>query len=83
MNKNKWISVKDKLPDFFTDVLVSCIDKAGITYKIGDQYCAIDRYCKWNDGEPDSFRTDRFFGEVTHWMVLPKPPKLEECPTVS
>jgi len=73
----EWISVKDRLPEPFVDVLVSARDTMGLTYKIGEQYCAIDRFCIWTDGEPPSFRTSRFdYGIVNHWMPLPEIPNV-------
>ncbi len=76
---SEWIKVTDRLPEDFVDVLVYCIDKQGFTYEVGEKYCAIDRYCKWQDGSPSSFRTTAFgYGEVTHWMPLPLPAKDEE-----
>lgn len=74
----KWISVKEKLPELFIDVLAYCINECGATYEKGDRYCCIDRLCKWTDDYPESFRTDRFYGHVTHWMLLPEFPK-EDC----
>lgn len=79
---NEWISVEDKLPEKFMDVLCWCISLSGpsiepmsVMQKY-EQYASIDRYCKWNDGYKDSFRTSRFYdAKVTHWMPLPEPPK--------
>jgi hypothetical protein len=72
--KNKWIKVEDKLPEPFVDVLVYYINKTGTIFDQDEKYYAIDRLCTWKDGEIGSFATDRFFGNVTHWMILPNPP---------
>lgn len=71
----EWISVSTKLPLLFEDVLVVAINENGETYEKGEKYMAIDRLVKWMDGYETCFRTDRFYGKVTHWMLLPKPPK--------
>lgn len=72
---SEWISVEERLPELFEDVLTYCINVSGETYALGERYMAVDRLVKWNDGYRTCFRTDRFFGEVTHWMPLPKEPK--------
>ena len=72
---SEWISVKDSLPYPFVDILAYCTNATDLTYEKGEKYCAIDRWCIWMDGEEPSFRTDRFFGKVTHWMPLPEAPK--------
>lgn len=81
-----WISVEEQLPQlvdeiYSEDVLTWCISHGKPnewgcpnTYAAEESYMAIDRITKWNDASP-SFRTSRFFGKVTHWMPLPKPPK--------
>lgn len=74
----EWISVKERLPTAWDDVLCWCVNEHGETYQKGEWYAAIDRFCIWSDWHSPSFRTDRFFGKVTHWMPLPEPPKKEE-----
>ena len=69
----EWISINKMMPEPFLDVLVYAINTHGDTYDKGEKYLAIDRIVQWND-MPLSFRTDRFYGEVTHWMPLPKLP---------
>ena len=71
----EWISVKDKLPQYFVDVIAFCQNEDGLTFGNGEKYCSIDCFIKWKDGHEDCFRTDRFYGKVTHWMPLPKPPE--------
>jgi hypothetical protein len=84
---SEWISIEDDLPKikdndvYSDDVLTYCISD-GVsrqfnmpnTYMEGEKYLAIDAITRWRDSSP-SFRTDKFYGKVTHWMPLPKPPK--------
>jgi hypothetical protein len=85
-----WISVEDGIPkinklDYCSeDVLTYCVShgmNSAIgpnTYIKGEKYMAIDRFVIWSDRKEPSFRCDRFFGTVTHWMTLPKRPKDKE-----
>ena len=60
----QWISVKDRLPDSGTGVLV-----------FTDDYCAYTAHYDgywWLSGEPT------LSYNVTHWMPLPAPPEVEE-----
>jgi hypothetical protein len=57
-----WISVKDRLPDDYSDVLV--YDYDGMQYDIG--WYDFEGYKGWvNTNMEDS---------ITHWMPLPEPP---------
>jgi hypothetical protein len=84
----KWISVKDSLPDliknlpYSQDVLTVCMSHGRPTefgtpntYPKGEKYISIDRRVKWEDNNEISFVTERFYGDVTHWMPLPEFPK--------
>lgn len=79
---SEWINVKDRLPEIVKDsrrsedVLVFCIShgKMPNTYQKDEGYLSVDALIKWNDA-PTSFRGDRFFGTVTHWMPLPLAPE--------
>ena len=64
----KWISVKDRLPEETID----CIVHYQHAYCDNDDYWAIGFCCY--DGE--KFQLDPAY-KVTHWMPLPKPPKGE------
>lgn len=59
----KWISVKDRLPDEFKNVIVA--NKRGKTYDIDKAW--------WN-----GYSWDRCgkgpYRNVTHWIPLPEPP---------
>lgn len=73
---DKWISVKDRLPEYNTDVLV---------YAIGKSYDSVITITSYTDSkfgfaikywiEPWQY----FFYDytITHWMPLPPPPKEE------
>ena len=62
---NAWISVKDRLPEDFQEVLASDgIDISASTFF---------RYEK----DDYSFSLCQFYNEVTHWQPLPEPPKGE------
>lgn len=58
----EWISVKDRLPDPFVDVLVSRNGKISIDYY----------------EEDGSFAYDFKGRRVTHWMPLPQPPIVDK-----
>jgi hypothetical protein len=63
----EWISVKDSLPDYSIDVLVT----DGKKIQVGSRFML-------GKGEfflPD-YRED--FSEITHWTPLPPPPKPNE-----
>lgn len=84
----QWISVDDRLPEIdeetgkSLDVLVVCISHGETTefghlntYPYGHKYLAMDTMVKWPDMEIPSFRSQRFYGRVTHWMPLPEMPE--------
>jgi hypothetical protein len=61
----EWISVKDRLPEKFVDVLSYCDHNASF------QIDCVDEKGKWYSEYKYSGYT------VTHWMPLPQPPKGE------
>ena len=82
-----WCDVKYRLPELMEnlphsrDVLAYWIshgrsNEMGFpnTYAEGESYLSIDRLVLWSDTQEITFRCDRFYGKVTHWMELPKPP---------
>lgn len=84
---SEWISVEDRLPEIpkgfneSEDVLAFCVSNGEPTefgypnmFEKDKTYQCIDRIVKWIDKEDVSFRTDKWYGKVTHWMPLPKPP---------
>jgi len=86
-----WYDVKNRLPElknnqpYSDDVLVFCIshgepNEMGFpnTYPKGETYLSIDRLVLWSDTQKISFRCDRFYGKVLHWMELPKPPEMKD-----
>lgn len=75
---SEWISAEDRLPKENEEVIIICISHGEPsefghmnTFKKGEKYRAIDSIVKWKDREYCSFRADRFWGIVTHWMPLP------------
>lgn len=84
----EWISVEDRLPEILgdlhnsSDVLTFCVSHGQRnefghmnTYLEGETYLGIDCLVKWEDRGIPTFRSDRFYGKVTHWMPLPEPPQ--------
>ena len=62
----QWISVKDRLPENYIDVIVfDAISRVMFPAAIGSS----------GEWEIPGFRADAF--NFTHWMPLPKPPKGE------
>lgn len=83
---SEWISVKDRLPEHDTDVLVfaegkheAFIGESVITIThIGNHKFWPDSPDHWEWVSPwQYFMTDY---EITHWMPLPKPPERESIP---
>ena len=68
LEKTKWVSVDDRLPEEKVD----CIVHYKHAYCNNDGYWAIG-FCFY-DGE--KFRIDLAY-KVTHWMPIPQPPKGE------
>ena len=80
----KWISVKDKLPEIVSihkgyrstvkksiRVLCVCVQKSGKTM-------VKEGYCEWyNDYQEPRWQIPGTIDEVTHWQYLPHPPKGE------
>lgn len=63
MKQSEWISVEDRLPEMYEDVLC---------YADGHSFY-VDFICsdgKWCDDES-------YTNRVTHWMPLPEPPKMK------
>ena len=61
----EWISVKDRLPELFEDVLTYDVD-GGIRIN-------------WLEELVDEVAYFAYGGKyVTHWMLLPEPPKIVE-----
>ena len=70
--ESPWISVKERLPELRTDVLVYRKN----LWSMGG-YIAVDRmYVRQEDDEPMWSGDDvTWMSKVTHWMPLPEPPK--------
>lgn len=63
----KWISVEERLPEDYEDVVIIMRDGASSWYRV-----AYREYGGWSFGGGR-----RVNDEVTHWMHLPEPPKEE------
>lgn len=80
--KTEWISVKDRLPEEDVDVLVYAVHKPehpafGTTIRIAARRRLVFHFEKI--GEP-FWCAGQYFNtnyNVTHWMLLPEPPKEE------
>ena len=70
---NRWISVKERLPD--EDVNVLC-------YSHGDYieayYCSVDKVFKPELDGVGTFENDVYTIDVTHWMPLPEKPSNQQ-----
>lgn len=75
---NEWISVKDKLPTFISDVFIACKDKEEPD---DEPFVTIGNYLPSYD-EWESDLNDINNVTVTHWMplVFPDPPAESELP---
>lgn len=70
----EWISIEERLPDEWVDVVTWCISKQTATFEEGDEYAALDRIVHMMG--KTGFRTELFgYGVVTHWCKIPDPPK--------
>ena len=64
--ENKWIDVKERLPEEDTRVLVVLSQEAAMTYtKMDTDRINDGKWVRWNN-------------RITHWMPLPEPPKVGE-----
>ena len=82
---NQWISVKEKLPDSYEWVLISCVDEDYPTRRYVPSV-GIYRNGIWATKESDEYfnHSERvqsndmekiFQIKVTHWIPLPDPPR--------
>lgn len=69
---SEWISVKDRMPKPYADVLVY-----GTTHTYGREHTFMRQsyYCGDDDGYFFCEDTDT---SVSHWMPLPEPPESED-----
>lgn len=80
-----WISVKDRLPDYYDWVLISCTDEVNHSLRYVPSV-GIYRDGVWATKESDEYfnhcervqahnMESAFQMKVTHWMPLPDPPR--------
>lgn len=73
--KNKWISVDDYLPPENLPVLVF---QPNEREELQNFVCAHDgsNWREWSlDGSGDLYEPLTWYDEITHWQLLPNPPK--------
>lgn len=73
--KQEWISVDERLPEDNGDELIVCtedgfVGAARFTAVIEEGFC-------WMENEGSDFYDGDLIEGVTHWMPLPKPPKMK------
>ena len=75
MKKNKWISVKDRLPEESGNYLV-----CDVPYKIMSVVAYSARWERFNcyDTFTEEYVNEQRVYEVTHWMPLPDAPEVDE-----
>lgn len=61
---SQWIKCSDRMPDRFTDSLVTDGKRVGVKWWGGD---------KWDCWAENDFVI--YSGNITHWMPLPEPPE--------
>lgn len=71
MSEIKWISVNDRLPKSYDDVLVAFINHIIEKNPMGMEVSYIMPNGEWHT------ETARYY-PLTHWAELPSPPKLSE-----
>jgi hypothetical protein len=74
---SKWISVKDKLPDYELvgkDIVILVNGHPQICY-VRPQFSAFVVIESFNFAFHDGWVSDPKFAEPTHWMPLPEVPK--------
>ena len=71
---SKWMSVKDKLPQLFRDVMVFPVHDHRYSDKLTSE---LRNDGRWFVTCEDSHHVwDQEVFNVTHWMSLPEPPKV-------
>lgn len=66
MTNTEWVSVEERLPEKYTDVLVYCFSGS-------IEVALIDGDGVWGDGVAT---LGELYGDgVTHWMPIPEPPE--------
>lgn len=69
IKKNQWISVDDKLPEFFQYVLI---------YHPAMRCTLLGSFIKGSHKFRDVAGNSFYKDDITHWMPLPEPPKEQE-----
>lgn len=75
----EWISVKDRLPELFKDVLTCDVDGKIIINWLDELEVDGKITINWLDELEEDICYFAYAGKtVTHWMPLPEPPEEEE-----
>ena len=75
---NEWISVRDQLPSKDDSVIVCLINGIPILCEVHDATLSLTNNRVSFFWPKKEWIKDEYYGEVTHWMPLPKQPKFEE-----
>ena len=76
----EWISVKDRLPEVYEEVLVFAVDRGDLSDEPVYALTAMREYRTFNGPVKSWIQPWQYFNanyKVTHWMPLPEPPKEE------
>lgn len=69
-----WISVKDELPNYREDVIVFTEKHIDVGHLARGRYGSL----WWERDSADLWKDNEVLKDVTHWMPLPKEPKIDE-----
>lgn len=69
MKKSEWISIKERLPEAESNMVLVCLSDKRIF--IGFIYNDNEWQISYSDGMKKIYE----YSHVTHWMPLPTPPK--------
>lgn len=78
MNKEQWISIKDRLPENEQVVITAHDERVGRDFKVQMHWfdAQNNTFKSWKMGKLDLERDDGTFNDtVTHWIPLPESPE--------
>lgn len=81
VEKHRWISVKERLPETYETDDVFGYRHSKVCNVIGKDRCRWMAYYDQDENQWCTLPTGVYLGidYVTHWMPIPEPPKEEEC----
>lgn len=83
---SEWISVKDRMPEGSTSVIVAyesdadgepCLDVGEGWRQVDGQWYGMGIFYRPRSDDGFTFRPDISKKKVTHWMPLPEPPEAD------